>query len=156
MKISDIGKEMLTFQTALADKYGYKPLTSALSSECREKYTKTLPSYFQGCLSGKKTLIYSLDGTPIANGYERVVISDYGAFIEIAKDDIIRENIKVKAGQEYRYRDERYSKRVKYLWLTAKDTSDCKIYFQKKTVTYADYRPDFFYISPFECYIEGK
>lgn len=48
-----------------------------------------------------------------------------------------------------------YSERVKYQWFTARDRSDCKLYFQQKGVTYADYKPNKWYISPFEiCTLE--
>lgn len=36
------------------------------------------------------------------------------------------------------------------LWLTAKDGSGVKIYFQKNTVSYADYRTGKLYVSPHE------
>lgn len=104
----------------------------------------------------KNCNIYSKGGTLIATGYNRVVIGDYGAFVEFDKTQVIKQNIKVKVGQEYRYNDKQYSENVKYLWLTAKDNSDCKIYFQKKTVNYADYKEGMFYISPYEVKIELK
>lgn len=151
--ISNIGKEMLSFQADLADKYKYKPIPPLIGAEYRQKYLDTLPEEF--IVDGDEdVIICSLEGTPIAKGYTRVVIGDYGAFVEILKENIIRSNIKTKEGQEYRYKDEKYSSRVKYLWLTARDTSDCKIYYQKKTVSYADYKPDYFYISPFEVVLK--
>ena len=93
----------------------------------------------------KNCNIYSKSGTLIATGYNRVVIGDYGAFVEFDNTQAIKQNIKVKAGQEYRYNDKQYS-----------DNSDCKIYFQKKTVNYADYKEGMFYISPYEVKIEVK
>lgn len=81
---------------------------------------------------------------------------ELGGFVEFDETQVIKQNIKVKAGQEYRYNDKQYSENVKYLWLTAKDNSDCKIYFQKKTVNYADYKEGMFYISPYEVKIEVK
>lgn len=85
-----------------------------------------------------------------------IKVGDIGGFVEFDETQVIKQNIKVKAGQEYRYNDKQYSENVKYLWLTAKDNSDCKIYFQKKTVNYADYKEGMFYISPYEVKIEVK
>lgn len=147
--------EILNIQTNLANTYKYKPLPPLISIQQRQKYLDALPQEFD--VDGNKDCnIYSKNGTLLAIGYNRVVIGGYGAFVEFDKTQVISRNIKVKAGQEYRYSDERYSKNVKYLWLTAKDNSDCKIYFQKKTVNYADYKEGMFYISPYEVKIEVK
>lgn len=79
----------------------------------------------------------------------------HGAFIEISPDDMVMDSIVVKRGQEYRINNPKYSERVKYQWFTARDRSDCKLYFQQKGVTYADYKPNKWYISPFEvCTLE--
>ena len=58
---------------------------------------------------------------------------------------MIRENIKVKPGQEYRF-SERYSN-IKYYWYCLKEAEEFKIYYQKNTVIYADYLPKMCYIS---------
>lgn len=141
--------KILNIQKSLANTYKYKPLPPLISVQQRQEYLDALPQEFN-VYGNKNCNIYSKSGTLIATGYNRVVIGDYGAFVEFDKTQVVSRNIKVKAGQEYRYSDERYSKNVKYLWLTAKDNSDCKIYFQKKTVDYADYKPEMFYISPYE------
>ena len=147
--------EILSIQKNLADTYKYKPLPPLISIQQRQEYLEALPQEFD--VDGNKNCnIYSKSGTLIATGYNRVVIGDYGAFVEFDKAQAVSQNIKVKAGQEYRYNDEQYSKNVKYLWLTAKDNSDCKIYFQKKTVDYADYKAEMFYISPYEVKTERK
>lgn len=147
--------EILNIQRNLANTYKYKPLPPLISMQQRQEYLDALPQEFN--VHGNKNCnIYSKSGTLVATGYNRVVIGDYGAFVEFDKTQVVSQNIKVKAGQEYRYNDEQYSKNVKYLWLTAKDNSDCKIYFQKKTVDYADYKVEMFYISPYEVKTERK
>lgn len=140
---------MLQFQEELANKYYYKKLNKKLSKEVREKYLNNLPDGLN-IKGNKDNKLYTLTGTLIANGYNRIVIGDYGAFIEFDKEQTIKENIKVKEGQEYRINDSNYNKNVKYYWLTAKDNSNIKIYYQKRTVSYADYKPGMFYISPYE------
>lgn len=123
--------EILNIQEKLANTYKYKPLPPLISIQQRQEYLDALPQEFD--VHGNKNCnIYSKNGTLVATGYNRVVIGDYGAFVEFDKTQVVSQNIKVKAGQEYRYNDEQYSKNVKYFWLTAKDNSDCKIYFQKK------------------------
>ena len=154
MQMSDIGKEMLALQEDLAEAYGYKPIPPLIAGEYRQKYKDTLPEYFTERMDGGLCPVYTLDGTLIANAFTRIVIGDYGAFVEIDAKDVVRKNIRVKEGQEYRYLDPQYAERVKYLWFTAKDNTNCKIYVQKRTVPYADYRPGYLYISPFECYIK--
>jgi len=136
----------------LATRYKYRKLNKKLSAEVRQKYLDNIPLELniEGDINFK---IYTLSNTLISNGYNRIVIGDYGAFIEFNKSQIIRENIKIKEGQEYRINDPKYSDNVKYYWLTAKDNSNIKIYYQKKTVTYADYKAEVFYVSPYEIKI---
>lgn len=43
-------------------------------------------------------------------------------------------------------------KHVKYLWLTADDDSDVKVYDQKRSVEYADYKPGMLYVSVYEVF----
>lgn len=151
MRISKVGKEMLAFQARLAEEHHYKPLPqmSLFNGDVREKYRNALPEWCN--LNGDPSAaLKTLGGTLLSVGYERIVIGDYGAFVEISPTSICEEALCCKQGQEYRYTDERFAEKVKYLWLTAKDQSDCKIYLQKKTVTYADYVPGMYYISPYE------
>jgi len=40
-------------------------------------------------------------------------------------------------------------------WRT-KDQSNVRVYDQKRTVDYADYKVELFYISPFDLFVEGE
>ena len=145
---------MQKFIDDLTKKYNYKKLPNGLSEEVRNKYLESLSSEFYDPDEGQYDInMFTLEGTAIAKGYDRVVIGDYGAFIEIDEKDMLLENIKIRRGQEYRY-EERY-KTCKYYWLTAKDDSDIKIYHQKGTVSYADYLIGKFYVSPYEVVIKN-
>ena len=98
----------------------------------------SIPSFLN--VSGSTATLYTLNGTQICNGYDRIVIGDYGAFIEFSQEHIASKFV-IKKGQEYRVNDKKYKNNVKYIWLTINDKSDIKIYFQKKKVSYADYKP---------------
>ena len=152
MKLSKQGQEMLAFQEKLAHEFGYKPIEPNLFlGDVRETYRANLPAWCKE--SGDPvTDLYTLGGTLIAHGYSRIVIGDYGAFVEITPAQIVSERICCMPGQEYRMRDERFANHVKYHWLTVLDNSYPKIYYQQKTVDYADYRPNHYYISPYELH----
>lgn len=141
-------EEVLKFQEDVAKTYKYKALPPLLRDEAIQFYKDNLPPGFS--VDGDVVPLFSPEGIKICNRYNRVVIGDYGAYVEILPEDIEHNNIKVKEGQEYRDFDARYSN-VKYSWLTTKDNSDVKIYFQKKEVDYADYVPGRYYISPYDC-----
>lgn len=147
-------ENLLGFQEQLAAQYKYKKLNTKFSSEVRQKYFDNLPSDL--CLMGAGDYLYSKNGTLIAKGYERVVIGDYGAFIEFSPAQAVTNAFKIKEGQEYRVYDPKYSSNVKYIWLTTKDRCDIKIYQQLKTVVYADYKAGMYYVSPYEvCVISS-
>lgn len=143
------GNSMLQYQEDLSDKYGYKKLPSNDSYKARRYYGKMLPDFFLYEPNKNKPL-FTRDGVQIAKKWNRVVIGDYGAFIEIDPSSICLENFVVKPGEEYRIADSKYYKHVKYHWYIPNSGYESKLYFQQKEVTYADYRQNMWYVSPYE------
>ena len=139
----------------LVHDWNYRPIPPLFSEDARTLYKATLPGWLQET-DPKAIPIGTLKGTEFASGFSRIVIGDYGAFLEIAGSQINRDVIHVQPGQEYRLAEPRYAEHVKYLWMTVPDDSNIKIYWQKKTVEYADYRPGMYYVSPFEIQKGGK
>ena len=132
----------------LVKKYKYRPLSPDLSARSRKFFGEQLPQELN--VNGDKEYkLITFQGTHFATGYNRIVIGDYGAFIEFSKEQIIKPVIQIKKGEEYRVKDKRYSGNVKFIWLTTKDDSNIKIYYQQKIVTYADYKPGMFYVTPY-------
>lgn len=139
----------LKIESALAKKYHYSPLPVDLSIKYRYFFKENMPDYIN--IRGGGAL-YTSCGTRICDSYNRVVIGDYGAFVEFESEpDSV--TFVIQPGQEYRVNDKKYSKNVKYIWMTIDDESGIKIYKQKKTVTYADYKPKKYYVSVHECFI---
>lgn len=137
----------LKIEALLAKKYKYQPLPEDLSPKYREFFKENIPDWLN--VDGAKTGLATINGTPICNGYDRIVIGDYGAFVEYPKESIASEYI-IQPGQEYRVYDDKYKKSVKYVWLTIDDGSGIKIYQQKRGVRYADYKPNRYYVSVHE------
>lgn len=133
-----------------AEKYKYKKLPEEASEAVRDYYERNVPEHIK--LEGEKAPLFTSEGTKLCDEYDRVVIGDYGAFVEFSEP---ASEFIIKPGQEYRVNDERYKTRIKYIWLTTKDKSDIKIYLQKRTVTYADYKPGKYYVSVHEAYKEN-
>lgn len=104
-------------------------------------------------LNGGTNLLFSPKGIALTHGYTRVVIGDFGAYVEISTEQIVKENLIVKAGQEFRIGDPKYKDSVKYNWLTVEGDEDVKVYYQKRTVAYADYKVGMIYIDPRELII---
>lgn len=135
----------LGIEAELAQRHRYKPLEPSLSEKYRRLFIDNIPQGLH--LRGSDEPIFTINGTLISCGYRRIVVGDYGAFIEFKKAS---NAVVVKRGQEYRLYDNRYSKNIKYYWLTINDGSDVKIYRQKKKVSYADYVPGLYYVSVHE------
>lgn len=147
--LSDNPMQVLSYIAMITDRFKYHKLSKKLSERSRKIYEATLPEWCN--FDGDDIKIVTANGLLITNGYERIVIGDYGAYIEFDRSQAVRENICVKQGQEYRYKDPTFLNTVKFYWYTSKCGSDIKIYFQQKEVTYADYKQKKLYISPFEC-----
>ena len=135
----------LQIEAKLAEQYKYKKLPAALSKQYRQLYLENIPSFLS--INGGGPL-YSKNGTLICSSYKRIVIGDYGAFIEFNDPNFSK--YMIAPGEEYRVKDPRYKDNIKYIWLTLKDNSNIKIYYQKKPVTYADYKPGMLYVSVHE------
>lgn len=143
----------LDIEAKLAQEYGYKPLPKELSEKYRQFYIDNLPEGLS--MERSDTVLCTKTGTVVCNGYTRIVVGDYGAFIEFDEEQANFDEYIIAPGQEYRVNNPRYSKNVKYIWMTIPDGSNIKIYKQKKQVSYADYKSGMFYISPHECMILG-
>lgn len=97
-------------------------------------------------IDGARILLYNKQNTKISIGYKRIVIGDYGAYLEIDPEDIVHENIKNKWPGKPR-------RPVKYIWMETIDLARTKIYFQQGKVEYADYIPGMYYVDSKDvCY----
>ena len=141
----------LKIEQELAEKYGYMKLPEELSQKYRNFFLENIPPHLK--TDGDNLCLYTKKGNLICKRYNRIVVGDYGAFIEFSKEDAA-DNFCVKIGQEYRINDPKYSKNVKYLWYTIDDDSDIKIYYQKRRVNYADYKRGMHYVSVHEVFIK--
>lgn len=141
----------LNIEAQLAKTFGYRPLPSDLSDKYRKFFEENIPENLK--LGGDNKRLYTKTGSLICNQYDRIVIGDYGAFIEFSEESIANEFV-IQSGQEYRVNDIKYAKNVKYIWMTIDDGSNIKIYKQKRKVAYADYVPRKYYISVHEVQCE--
>lgn len=139
----------LRIESRLAEKYKYKPLPCDLSEKYRDYFLNNIPDFLS--IDGGGSL-YTNSGSIICKSYQRIVVGDYGAFVEFEEP---ANNFVIAPGQEYRVNDERYSKNVKYVWLTIDDGRCIKIYLQRKGVSYADYKAGKYYVSVHEVFIDA-
>jgi len=121
----------------------YKPLPPAESKIIRDHYESELDISVVGDDNCK---VYNTAGTLIAIGYKRVVIGDYGAYVEFEPKHMKRNNIKQKwPGVPKR--------KVKYIWMESCDPTKTKIYWQQGVVGYANYIEGNYYVAPEDVYI---
>ena len=91
--------------------------------------------------------LYSESGIKICTGYKRIVIGDRGPYIEFDKSQIIKEVLFIPDNQKWRLSNQfNYAYYIE--WRTNPD--NIKVYEQKRTVSYADYKIGLYYISPFD------
>ena len=83
----------------------------------------------------------------ISNGYNRVVIGQRGPYIEFNKNDIFEKELYIPKSQLYRLSDPK----VYYIEFRTIE-GEAKVYYQMRSVAYADYKIGYFYISPSDLY----
>jgi hypothetical protein len=94
-------------------------------------------------------------GLHVATGYTRVVIGERGPYVEFLPSHLIWENLHIPDNQKYRL-EHPWKDKVFYVEWRTKDQSNVKVYDQKKTVDYADYKVGLFYVSPFDLFVGGE
>lgn len=90
------------------------------------------------------TKLYSKAGLLLANDYNKIVVGGRGTYIEILPGQIVLDHFYIPHCKEYRLND----KRVYYVEYRSICPTYAKLYFQLKTVKYADYIIGRYYISP--------
>lgn len=109
----------------------------------RRTYAQRIPIPLEG---DPATCFYSKDGLLLAKGYKRIVIGQRGPYIEFDDDQIIKDNISIPKHAEHKLKNS-----MSYYWeYRSNDRSFVKLYWQKMTVLYADYKVGLWYISPSE------
>jgi len=93
---------------------------------------------------GGKLQLKTSSGTIICDRYERVVVGQRGPYIEFTKNQINEKCLYIPSEQLYRLTDPR----IYYIEFRTADESNVKVYYQMRTVAYADYKIGYFYISP--------
>jgi hypothetical protein len=93
---------------------------------------------------------HSVNGTLLAQGYTRLVVGGRGAYVEFAPEQMVLENLHIPHDQEWRLQSEN----AYYIEHRSCDAANVKVYEQRRTVGYADYRIGMFYIAPEEVVIK--
>ena len=68
---------------------------------------------------------------------------------------LIWDSLQMPGEEKYRL-EHPWKDKVFYVEWRTKDQSNVKVYDQKRTVDYADYKVGLFYISPFDLFVEGE
>lgn len=136
-------QDRVSYILAIAHDSRYRPLQRETSIAARALYEAQLPRILQ---EEKSLSFFSPQGALLASGFTRVVIGDYGAFVEFAPEHIQMHNIRLRWNTVV-------DKPVKYIWWEPTDGSNVKLYEQKDIVAYADYKIGYWYVAPAEVFI---
>lgn len=86
--------------------------------------------------------VFLKDGALFASGFIRVVHGGRGDYVEFEKDNILLP-LDSLYGNDVSKETSFY-----YYWMYPAGHKDVKVYFQQKTVKYADYKVELYYVSP--------
>ena len=130
-------------QVAQARKY--RPLPLASSKAVRAIYAAQLPGILTEGQPDDLSF-FSPHGLLLATSFERVVIGDHGAYIEFMPDHVVMCHIEPKGSRTP-------TRAVKYIWWKPIDGSDVRLYEQRDSVGYADYKIGRWYVAPSDVVI---
>lgn len=92
------------------------------------------------------------DGVKLCKNIERIVIGDHGPYIEISPSDLLVKTECFK-GREYKH-EEKYKNNIKYFDENPVGYNNVLLYNQVRGVTYADYKPGMYYVSPYDVVVK--
>lgn len=118
----------------------YAPLDVRSRRIARDYYRSQLALPEEG---NPLLVLRNKQGTLISRGYTRVVVGDYGAYVEMAPERVAVDNLRPRWSSQS-------NRAMKYLWLVTKDEAETKVYQQTGTVRYADYLIGMYYIDPID------
>jgi len=101
------------------------------------------------------TLFETSTGLEVATGYTRVVIGGRGPYIEFSPEQIMLVNLHIPEDKRFKLRPY-WRGKVHYVEWRSNDEAHVKVYEQKRTVDYADYRVGMLYASPFDLFVDGE
>jgi hypothetical protein len=87
---------------------------------------------------GEVVNLYSKSGTLLVTGYERIVFGEEEPYVEMTEAQMVSRNLRHINRPRPNY----------YHEFRSVDEANVKVYYQKRTVAYADYRVGMWYISP--------
>lgn len=164
MTILEKKEKTKTLISRLVEKHKYKPLSPGESDYVRGQFKNALPLFLKDKINGSEIKLYTsricqLSGTGnlVCNGFDRIVIGDYGAYVEFSDERAHTDAFCTIRGQEWRseekYKNSKYEALTTYSFkhLRLEDGAPL-IYKQKHTVGYADYKVGKYYISVYDVY----
>lgn len=92
-------------------------------------------------------------GIPIASDYQTIVHGKRGSYLEFTSEQIIQQNIWIPPEAQWRLLE-----KYQYAYYTewrSKCKCNTKIYHQRRTVKYADYKVGLWYVAEEECILEN-
>lgn len=137
-------QELLDIIERLSQARKYSPLTPSLR--------KGFHAWYRSMLNGFNNEPHrraTIKGDLVCQDYSRVVIGDYGAYLEFTPEQLLVA-LQVPSDQRWRL-DKAYlaakNLHIKYEWY---EFLGAKVYFQCSTVSYADYKVGHYYINVLE------
>lgn len=94
---------------------------------------------------------YTINRTVVAIGYQRVVIGKRGPYVEFSPEQMNDDAFGIPEEELYRVDNQT----VFYVELRTLDDAWVKLYLQKRTIAYADYKVGMCYASPFDLFLNG-
>lgn len=141
MSVNELTLQTVRDQIAQNIREGkYPPLPEAARALILPYYQSQIPEFLKRRVKDNAFLYVRGIKDPIAAEAVRIVVGDYGAYVEISPENMARTRI------QHRYPG--WPKRaIKYFWMETVAEVSVKVYFQIDTVKYADYIPGMYYIA---------
>lgn len=142
---------ILEFQHTSAETNFYqamdKPKRYFYHNFYKERIPKGLP------IHGTKRTLMTKKGVLISRGYEKIVIGDYGAYIQFSQNQAYLENIHIPEKECYKISSSKY-RYIKHVIYHVIGEPAIDIFQQKELVDFADYIPDKYYIDVFSVKLQ--
>jgi hypothetical protein len=137
-----VNQIMVTYKDSIPDE---------VSAEFTDIHKRLLPSWISESMLdfGKKEALFDKKGVKVCNGFSKVLVTPYGAFVEITPENIDDKNVKMIPGEENKVLPENQGRYNVALYTTQDDMS-CKIGYRLTDSSKIGYLKDHYYVSVHE------
>lgn len=133
------------YKENLISTYSYKQLPKFIEQEALKVIRESVPEYLN--LNGGSETLYSPKDVKVCKGYARILITPYGAYVEMSATQIVSANFITEEYEMYKVKNPQKYHNFKKIDMYICGNKEVRVHEQFNTVTWGDFKAGYYYIA---------